>query len=58
MPGIIESYIHTGNSIGVLVEVSCQSDWVARTSELQALAKDIAMQVAACSDVKLHQNRR
>ncbi|NJK50741.1 elongation factor Ts [Candidatus Gracilibacteria bacterium] len=52
MPGIIESYIHTGNTIGVLVEISCQSDWGARTSELKALAKDIAMQVAACPTVK------
>jgi translation elongation factor EF-Ts len=33
MPGIVESYIHTGNCIGVLVEISCQSDWSARTSE-------------------------
>jgi elongation factor Ts len=52
MPGIVESYIHTGNCIGVLVEISCQSDWSARISELKVLAKDIAMQVAACPNVK------
>ncbi len=52
MPGIIESYIHTGNSIGVLVEVGCQSNIGARTSELKSLAKNIAMQIAACPEIK------
>lgn len=45
--GIITSYIHTGNKIGVLLELNCQTDFVARTDEFQQLAKDIAMQIAA-----------
>lgn len=52
MPGIVESYVHTGNCLGVLVEVGCQSDGAAQTAELKALAKDIAMQVAAYPKVK------
>ncbi len=52
MPGVIESYIHTGNRVGVLVEVNCETEWTARTSELRDLAKNIAMQVAACPNVK------
>jgi len=45
--GIITSYIHAGSKIGVLLELNCQTDFVARTEEFQQLAKDIAMQVAA-----------
>jgi len=45
--GIIEPYIHTGGKIGVLVELNCETDFVARTGEFQQLARDIAMQVAA-----------
>jgi len=45
--GLVVSYIHPGNRIGVLVELNCETDFVARTSEFQKLAKDIAMQVAA-----------
>jgi elongation factor Ts len=45
--GIIASYIHQGAQLGVLVEVNCESDFVARTAEFQALVHDIAMQVAA-----------
>jgi len=52
MPGIIESYVHTGNCLGVLVEVGCQTDAAAQTAELKALAKNIALQVAACPKVK------
>jgi len=47
--GIIGSYIHTGGQIGVLVEVNCESDFVARTDDFQRLAKELAMQVAASS---------
>lgn len=50
--GIIESYIHTGGKIGILLELNCETDFVARRSEFQALAKDIAMQVAASPDVE------
>ncbi|MCR4440942.1 MAG: translation elongation factor Ts [Peptococcaceae bacterium] len=45
--GIIESYIHGGGRIGVLLEVNCETDFVAKTPEFRELAKEIAMQVAA-----------
>jgi elongation factor Ts len=45
--GIIGSYIHPGSQLGVLVEVNCESDFVARTDDFQQLVKDLAMQVAA-----------
>lgn len=45
--GLIESYIHAGGRIGVLLELNCESDFVARTDDFRALAHDIAMQVAA-----------
>ena len=47
--GTIGSYIHGGGKIGVLVEVNCETDFVARTDEFQRLVKDIAMQVAAAN---------
>nr|AOM64520.1 elongation factor Ts [Riquetophycus sp.] len=50
--GIIESYIHAGSRIGVLVELNCETDFVARRLEFQRLAKDIAMQIVACPSVK------
>ena len=45
--GAVGSYIHMGGKVGVLVEVNCETDFVARTDEFQALVKDIAMHVAA-----------
>lgn len=45
--GIVESYIHMGGKIGVLVEVNCETDFVARTDEFRNFVRDIAMQVAA-----------
>ncbi|MGE5138316.1 MAG: translation elongation factor Ts [Rudaea sp.] len=45
--GLIESYIHGGGRLGVLVEVNCETDFVARTEEFKQLVHDIAMQVAA-----------
>jgi elongation factor Ts len=45
--GVVGSYIHGGGRIGVLVEVNCETDFVARTDEFQDLVRDIAMQVAA-----------
>lgn len=45
--GLVESYIHGGGRIGVLVEVNCETDFVAKTDEFRALVKDIAMQIAA-----------
>ncbi|MEM9244982.1 MAG: elongation factor Ts, partial [Cyanobacteria bacterium P01_F01_bin.153] len=50
--GAIASYIHTGNRIGVLVELNCQTDAVAKHPDFQNLAHNIAMQIAACSQVK------
>src|SRR6476620_5079437 len=49
--GLIESYIHTGGKLGVLVEVNCETDFVARRPEFQQLAKNIAMQIAASPTV-------
>ena len=45
--GVIGSYIHAGSKLGVLVEINCESDFVARTDEFQGLVKDIAMHIAA-----------
>lgn len=45
--GIVESYIHAGGRIGVLVEVNCETDFVAKTEEFKSFVKDIAMQIAA-----------
>jgi len=47
--GAVGAYVHPGGKIGVLVEVNCQTDFVARTAEFQALVKDIAMQIAAAN---------
>ena len=47
--GLIGSYIHMGGKIGVLVEVNCESDFVARTEDFQNLAREIAMHVAAAN---------
>jgi len=45
--GVVGSYIHPGSKVGVLVEVDCETDFVAKTPEFQALVKDVAMHVAA-----------
>lgn len=45
--GVVSSYIHAGGRIGVLVEVNCETDFVARTEDFQNFVKDIAMQIAA-----------
>jgi elongation factor Ts len=45
--GVVGSYIHAGGKIGVLVEVNCETDFVARTDEFQELVRDIAMHIAA-----------
>lgn len=47
--GTISAYIHPGNRIGVLVEVNCETDFVARNEEFQAFVKDLALQIAASS---------
>jgi len=46
--GIIEAYIHFGKNLGALVEVNCETDFVARTEIFKEFAKNVAMQVAAC----------
>jgi elongation factor Ts len=45
--GIVETYIHPGGRVGVLVELNCETDFVARTEDFKALAKDIALHIAA-----------
>lgn len=50
--GLIESYIHAGSRIGVLLEINCETDFVARQPQFQQLAKDITMQIAACQSVQ------
>ncbi len=45
--GVVDSYIHLGGKIGVMVEVNCETDFVARSDDFKALARDIAMQIAA-----------
>lgn len=47
--GVVESYIHGGGRVGVLVEVNCETDFVAKTDAFKAFVKDIAMQIAASS---------
>jgi len=50
--GLVGSYIHTGGRVGVLVEVNCETDFVARREEFQSLVRNIAMQIAACPNVE------
>jgi elongation factor Ts len=50
--GAVGSYIHTGARVGVLVEVNCETDFVARGDEFQNLLRNIAMQIAACPNVE------
>ena len=50
--GIIETYIHMGGKLGVMIEVNCETDFVARRTEFQELARNLAMQVAACPTVQ------
>src|SRR6266571_3980790 len=45
--GLVESYVHGGGRIGVLVEVNCETDFVARSDDFKNLARDLAMQIAA-----------
>jgi elongation factor Ts len=47
--GVIESYIHTGGKLGVLLELNCETDFVARTDAFQSLARELCMQIAAAS---------
>ena len=51
--GRIEAYVHLGNKIGVLLEVNCETDFVAKNSDFCQFTKDVAMQIAACSPIYL-----
>lgn len=52
--GIIETYIHPGSRVGVLVEVNCETDFVARTDDFKALAKDLALHIAAANPLYIN----
>ena len=54
--GVIQSYVHTGNRIGAMVELNCETDFVARTTEFNELARDLAMQVAAMSPIHIERD--
>jgi len=49
--GLVSSYIHTGGRVGVLIEVNCETDFVARTDEFQKLVRDLAVQVAGLNPI-------
>ena len=53
--GLISSYIHTGGRVGVLIEVNCETDFVARTDEFQKLVRDLAVQVAGLTPLYVDQ---
>ena len=55
--GLIETYIHSGGRIGAMVEVNCETDFVARTQEFSDLAHDIAMQVAAMNPLIVEEEK-
>jgi elongation factor Ts len=55
--GLIASYIHTGGRVGVLIEVNCETDFVARTDEFQKLVRDLAIQVAGLAPLYVDADR-
>ena len=55
--GLVSSYIHTGGRVGVLIEVNCETDFVARTDEFQKLVRDLAVQVAGLSPLYVDVDR-
>ncbi len=54
--GLVGSYIHMGGQVGVLVEVGCESDFVARTDEFQQLTREVAMHIAAASPLYVNRD--
>jgi elongation factor Ts len=54
--GLVSSYIHTGGRVGVLIEVNCETDFVARTDEFQKLVRDLAVQVAGLAPLYVDQS--
>ncbi len=57
LEGLISSYIHTGGRVGVLIEVNCETDFVARTDEFQRLVRDLAIQVAGLAPLYVDEDR-
>jgi elongation factor Ts len=55
--GLVSSYIHTGGRVGVLIEVNCETDFVARTDEFQKLVRDLAVQVAGLAPLYIDAER-
>jgi elongation factor Ts len=55
--GLVSSYIHTGGRVGVLLEVNCETDFVARTEQFQKLVKDIGMQIAGLNPLYVSQEQ-
>ena len=55
--GVVSSYIHTGGRVGVLIEVNCETDFVARTDEFQKLVRDLAIQVAGLAPLYVDVDR-
>ena len=55
--GLVSSYIHTGGRVGVLIEVNCETDFVARTDEFQKLVRDLAVQVAGLAPLYVDADR-
>jgi elongation factor Ts len=51
--GLVETYIHPGNKVGVLLELNCETDFVARTQDFKTLAKDLALHIAASNPLYL-----
>jgi elongation factor Ts len=56
--GVIQTYIHAGGKLGVMLEVGCETDFVAKTDDFQSFAKDVAMHVAAMSPVAVKRDSR
>lgn len=54
--GLVEAYIHPGNRIGALVEINCETDFVARTEDFKILAKELAMHIAAANPLYVSQS--
>ena len=52
--GLVESYIHAGGKVGVLVEVNCETDFVARTDDFKAFAKELALHIAAANPLYIN----
>ncbi|MEI6271197.1 MAG: translation elongation factor Ts, partial [Chloroflexota bacterium] len=55
--GLVSSYIHTGGRVGVLLEVNCETDFVARNEQFQKLVKDIGMQIAGLNPLYVSQEQ-